>query len=290
MAQCFIVPMVGFTVPEVGQIFENNNSPYTHLMQITSVDGREGWYGYYIVTYTVLSSFSYPMYVRLHGSTSKKAWLYVIPTGTLTVSGRVVKEDGNGLEGVYIDGDGTTDINGNWVTTKGIPYPGGTFTPSKTGYTFDPPSVSWSGTVGNYYYNLGGVTILAIAAPLPLAPINPQPFNGSVIVDFNLRTLNWENGGGALSYDVYIGDSPSNLSKVSSAQAGTSYLVTDENRTLFKAHCYWRIDAKNGSGTTTGDVWNFSIAHPTKTKSPTPVTNSIDISKNLYRLAWIEGD
>jgi hypothetical protein len=96
--------------------------------------------------------------------------------------------------------------------------------------------------------------------PLPSKPINPDPAHQETDVDFSDRTISWDNGGGATSYDVYIGDASDNLTKVSAGQAGLTYTVTDANMELFpKGVCYWRIDAINAGGTTTGDDWYFTV-------------------------------
>lgn len=93
----------------------------------------------------------------------------------------------------------------------------------------------------------------------PEKPINPTPADGDTDVNFTNKTLSWEDGGGADTFDVSIGDTTDDLTKVSSAQAGTSYVLTDSDMDNYwdaGEFFYWRIDATNDAGTTTGDEWN----------------------------------
>jgi len=111
---------------------------------------------------------------------------------------------------------------------------------------------------------------------VPSKPVNPTPANDATEVDFSGFTLSWENGGGATSYDIYIGTS-GGLTKVSSAQVGTNY-ITNIDEISYNQKIYWRVDAINDSGTTTGDVWNFD-ARPGKvtiTQPETGITYTLD--------------
>ncbi|KKL18436.1 hypothetical protein LCGC14_2475540 [marine sediment metagenome] len=99
---------------------------------------------------------------------------------------------------------------------------------------------------------------------LPEKPINPTPTDAAADVTLDQATITWEDGGRATSYDVYYGDTSGSLTLVSSGQAGLSFTV--DGITLgspfdYLITRYWRIDAVNASGTTTGDEWSFvSIA------------------------------
>ncbi|MHC4121667.1 MAG: hypothetical protein ACYSWO_29695, partial [Planctomycetota bacterium] len=79
----------------------------------------------------------------------------------------------------------------------------------------------------------------------------------------------WANGGGATSYGIYFGTGRSFRSgDYKGTQTGTSY----DPGTLYSGTTYyWRIDARNTAGTTTGDVWRF-------TTSPAPPAKAINIS------------
>jgi hypothetical protein len=105
----------------------------------------------------------------------------------------------------------------------------------------------------------------------PSKPNNPDPADDATDEDFSDLTLDWDDGGGADTFDVYVGDAADNLTLISSAQAGTSAVLTETQRDdLFTDHCYWRIDATNDQGTTTGDVWDFTVAGPGKATTPVP--------------------
>lgn len=97
----------------------------------------------------------------------------------------------------------------------------------------------------------------------PGSASNPNPANGAVNVSTN-PTLSWTAGIGATSYDVYFGtdptpDSTPGQSELIGNQGGTSY--TPPTLALNTTY-YWRIDARNASGTTTGDIWSFSTPPP----------------------------
>lgn len=91
----------------------------------------------------------------------------------------------------------------------------------------------------------------------------PSPTNRAYITP-NSRLLSWATASGATSYDVWVGASAGTLVKVSSAQAGTSYLLTN---LVPGTQVFWRIDSKNGVGTTTGTVWNFTPADEYSTRT-----------------------
>jgi hypothetical protein len=89
----------------------------------------------------------------------------------------------------------------------------------------------------------------------PEKPINSDPANGEVNVAVD-KTMSWEDGGRADTFDVYIGTGPDSLVLVSSEQVGLSYNPPSD---LVEGRIYyWRIDATNEWGTTTGDVWSFA--------------------------------
>lgn len=93
----------------------------------------------------------------------------------------------------------------------------------------------------------------------PSKPTNPTPSDVNVSADFSNLTLSWDDGGGADTYDIYLGP-VGNLSLLSSAQAGTS-LVVDPGDIPWGQTISWRVDATNDNGTTTGDTWSFSVVN-----------------------------
>ena len=70
-----------------------------------------------------------------------------------TISGYVRTEGGSGISGVtlsFSNGGGSTTTNSNGYYSKQVPYGwSGTVTPSKSGYTFSPPSRSYSNVTSN---------------------------------------------------------------------------------------------------------------------------------------------
>jgi len=124
----------------------------------------------------------------------------------------------------------------------------------------------------------------------PSKPTNPTPAHAGTDIDFSNKTLSWEDGGDADTYNVYVGDAADNLTLLSSVQAGLSLILTDEQRALFTATGHWRVDATNGAGTTTGDAWYFTCAAPGKAQNPTPVDTAEDVEiagvDKLKLLQW----
>ena len=67
-------------------------------------------------------------------------------------------------------------------------------------------------------------------------------------------TLLWSDGGGSGSYDVYFGTDAANL-PLKINQTGTTY---DPGTLAYDTTYYWRVDARNAAGVTTGDTWSFT--------------------------------
>ena len=127
---------------------------------------------------------------------------------------------------------------------------------------------------------------------VPSKPTNPTPTNDGTEVDFSAFGLSWDDGGGADTYDVYIGET-GNLTSVSSEQAGTSYTTSlEELESIYDSSpinqkIYWRVDATNIYGTTTGDEWNFD-ARPAKASNPTPADEYTDMTLDWMVFGWDE--
>ena len=135
--------------------------------------------------------------------------------------------------------------------------------------------IRWSGKNGyaggiGYQENLDGVYTNATidwhfvnygtdAVTPPTKATNPSPSDAATSVDFSALGLSWDDGGGADTFDVYIGPI-GDLSLVSSAQAGTTITI-DTADVPWGETIYWRIDSTNGDGTTTGDTWSFSVVN-----------------------------
>jgi len=126
------------------------------------------------------------------------------------------------------------------------------------------------------------------APQAPQKPTNPCPADGAVGADFSDRTLGWENGGGAETYDVYVGYAANNMGCYSHGQAGTSYTVPQQLILDPDSVWYWRVDAKAGEETTAGDTWSFD-PRPAKTTNPTPANTAASVSIGLALLDWEAG-
>lgn len=103
----------------------------------------------------------------------------------------------------------------------------------------------------------GSIQVSGSALSAPNAPINLSPTNGYSRT-FPNPTLSWDNGGGALSYDVYFDTSNPPTTLVSSAQSGTTYTASTSDSTVY----YWKIVARNNNGTASTSVYSFTTATP----------------------------
>lgn len=104
-----------------------------------------------------------------------------------------------------------------------------------------------------YSYSDGTQTFADGAKPGQAVMISPPNNQGDVSITGT--TLRWEKGDYTLSFDVYMGGHEDTLELVASALTGTS---CPTGSLSFGTDYFWRIDAKNENGTTTGVVWKFS--------------------------------
>lgn len=97
----------------------------------------------------------------------------------------------------------------------------------------------------------------------------PFPANGSNDVDENI-ILHWKSGMDAASHDVYFGTTNPPPFVLSTNE--TKYVPGKINENTIY---YWRIDEKNNSGITKGEVWNFS-------RSPNISLDTILVNNDSY--------
>ncbi|KKL06206.1 hypothetical protein LCGC14_2598360, partial [marine sediment metagenome] len=71
--------------------------------------------------------------------------------------------------------------------------------------------------------------------------------------------LDWDSGGNTDTYDVYIGPTGA-LVQVAAAISPSTYTVNTA-AVPWGQTIYWRVDATNAVGTTTGDTWSFSVVN-----------------------------
>lgn len=111
-------------------------------------------------------------------------------------------------------------------------------------------------TVSGFRIN-GNFQISGSALTSPSAPTNISPTDGYART-FPNPTLSWDNGGGAINYDVYFDTVNPPTALVSSAQTSTSYSATTNDGTTY----YWKIVARNNNGTTSTSVFSFVTVTP----------------------------
>ncbi|HML74337.1 MAG TPA: hypothetical protein PKB02_07545 [Anaerohalosphaeraceae bacterium] len=204
--------------------------------------------------------------------------------GTLTVGALWAGNNGNGTvnmsggvmtltaESLYVTRFGTSKgfgyvhLDGGTITAPGIYMAGGNLditagnlvlsgdkrTTINT-YIANGWITAYGGTGSvEVVYNGSHTTVSSIAV---YKASQPNPANGAIALSLT-PTLSWMAGYGAVRHDVWFGMSPDALTKVATAQPGTSYApaLLIEGQTY-----YWRIDEINENGTvTTGDTWSFT--------------------------------
>lgn len=127
-----------------------------------------------------------------------------------------------------------------------------------------------------YYYRVKAINAIESSVytsnasvttpPVPSAPMkaaNPNPTNDNNQVELSNGNLSlkWTGSTNTTTYSVYFGTDPQNLTNLGTVPYSTtpSYSLTNLNTAT---NYYWRIDAVNSLGTTTGDVWTFRALTP----------------------------
>ena len=87
----------------------------------------------------------------------------------------------------------------------------------------------------------------------PLKAHTLGPTNGAIHIQLD-QVLSWSSNWQAQTYDVYLDTVTPPVTKVSTDQRARSFVPT----LVLGETYYWRVDAKNTIGTTTGDVLSFS--------------------------------
>ncbi len=150
------------------------------------------------------------------------------------------------------------------------------------------PTFSADFAPGSQYYwrvdarGSGGVTrgpvwsfTTAGTLDLPGKAVNPRPLDGETAVARE-TVLSWDSGGHTTSYDVYFGTR--SVPGAREFQGTQATRTLSPGRLLAGTRYYWRIDAKNGQGTTPGAVWSFT------TESSTPVSGTVwrGVASGIY--------
>ena len=92
--------------------------------------------------------------------------------------------------------------------------------------------------------------------PLPGQASNPNPPDGSSIGNLD-ADLSWAAGSDAISYDVFFG-----MSSPPAFQSNQTDTTFDPGTMAIATKYYWRIDALNDWGRTTGWIWSFTTMLP----------------------------
>lgn len=115
----------------------------------------------------------------------------------------------------------------------------------------------------------------------PLRAHTPVPLDGGTEVGL-AGVLSWTSEYKATSHDIYFGTTnpPSFIVNQESTEFDPGTL---ESAVTY----YWRVDEKNASGTTTGDVWSFKTQSilPGKASNPAPENSTTYVRKNTL-LEW----
>lgn len=98
----------------------------------------------------------------------------------------------------------------------------------------------------------------AESASPPDQASNPSPANAATSVGKAALTLSWDTGSDETGQNVYFGQTGS-MVLVSSNQAGHTYAVASSSL-AYNTEYSWRVDTINADGTTTGNVWTFTVA------------------------------
>lgn len=144
-----------------------------------------------------------------------------------------------------------------------------TLTVSHFNYTFPQSPATVTIPTGNLIVNFSGITAA------PGIPSNPYPANSASGVS-TTATLSWTAGNGATSHDVYFGTSPSPSFVGNTTQ--TSY---NPGTLVTATTYYWKVVAKNSTGSTSSTTWSFTTAWPNRT--PTAVFQDTNGSIRLTR-------
>lgn len=95
---------------------------------------------------------------------------------------------------------------------------------------------------------------------IPYQSYSPTPAVDGTTRFYTSISLTWENEtgpwAGTVTYDVYLGSSADNLTKIASGLTDNAY--TYVSNLEMKKKYYWRVDATNTLGTTQGAVWAFT--------------------------------
>jgi hypothetical protein len=130
----------------------------------------------------------------------------------------------------------------------------------------------------------------------PLRAWNPQPGNGSIADIRTATALTWTKGDEASEHAVYFGTDEAAVAAADASDttgiyrdrfSATSY--TPEEDLQWGQKYFWRVDELNADGsTTTGRVWNFTVADYLIIDDFESYTDNFDAGQAIFQ-AWIDG-
>lgn len=116
-----------------------------------------------------------------------------------------------------------------------------------------------------YFWRIGAVgtfgtapgPVWSFTAGLPAVAGTPNPTDAATSIS-TTTSLNWAPSPGATSYDVYLGTTSSlGAGQLQGSVTSPGYIPSG---LVDDTTYYWRIDARNGHGATTGPVWSFTTS------------------------------
>ena len=188
----------------------------------------------------------------------------------------------------YYEATRAKPAGGDWIGPRRATGAGQFYTLSGASLYLDPETtyehyIAVTEDIGDGIQTSNTIEFTTPAAPAASKPTTPSPANGATEEDFSALGLSWVDGGGADTFNVYMGPSGS-LSLISSAQAGTTLTVDMEDVPLEQV-IYWRVDATNDEGTTEGDTWHFD-ARPAKVSTFTPANEATGLTLDATTGTW----
>ncbi|MGC8654771.1 MAG: N-acetylmuramoyl-L-alanine amidase, partial [Candidatus Kryptoniota bacterium] len=171
-----------------------------------------GWTGAGLGSYSGMSN---PATIIMNGPISETA-NFTKTILTYSITGRVIDNNNNGIQGVSMNLTGAinastvSDASGNYSFSNLSGGGNYTVTPSKTGYSFSPPSITFNNLTQNSIANFTGTTVgnpvvfsmpsnvIGSAGSYVIVPLTIDPNGGSVrsfdvSINFNTNVLSFDS-------------------------------------------------------------------------------------------------
>jgi len=123
-------------------------------------------------------------------------------------------------------------------------------------------------------------------ASVPAQVTTLNPTDGAINIPIT-QTVSWGPASGATSYDVYFGGANPPF-YLAATTTGTTYKPI---ALMTGFQYFWRIDSRNGSGVTTGNVWTFTtiispgpfnLLSPANSATNVPITQTLTWSPSAF--------